>query len=59
VEDSGDGSLRVEFLLEDRAEESGVQDVSFVEGDSFFVGSDVLALGEVVLDRFEDPVEVL
>ena len=51
--------MRVEFLLKDGAEESGIKDGSFVEGDSFFVGSDVLALGEIVLDRFEDPVEVL
>jgi len=58
MEDGGDGPLRVELRLKNFAEENGVEDVSFIEGDPFFVGSNILAFREVVVNRFKDPVQV-
>lgn len=58
MENSGDGSLRVELFFKDGVEESGIEDVAFIEGDSFFVGIDVLALGKVVVDGLIDSIEV-
>ena len=59
MEYGGDGSLRVEFLFEDWDQKSDIKDVSLIEGDSLFVGSDILAFGKVVAYRFEDSIEVL
>ena len=58
MEDGGERSVEVELLLEDRVEEGEVEDVSFMEGDSLFVGCHVCACGEVVGDRLYDSVEV-
>jgi len=50
MEDGGDGPLRVELRLKNFAEENGVEDVSFIECDSFFIGSNILAFREVVIN---------
>jgi hypothetical protein len=59
VEDRRDGSQLFGFLGENWVEEGKIEYGPLVEGDSSFVGSDIVSFGEVVADWFKYAVDIL
>ena len=59
MEDGGDGSVEVDFLLEYGVQEGEIEDVALVEVDSLLVGGDVLPFREIMGDRFKNPAKVV
>ena len=59
VEDGGDGSVEVDFLLEDGVQERQIEDIALIEVDSLLVGGDVLSFREIMRNGFKNPAKVV
>ena len=59
MEDGGDGSVEVDFLLEDGVQERQIEDIALIEVDSLLVGGDVLSFREIMRNGFKNPAKVV
>ena len=59
MEDGGDGSAEVDFLLEDRVQEGQIENIALVEVDSLLIGGNVLSLRQIMRNGFKNPAKVI
>ena len=59
MEDGGDGSVEVDFLLEDGVQERQIEDIALIEVDSLLVGGDVLSFRKIMGYGFKNPAKVV